>query len=275
MDEEHHDPERVGRDCHLWCDPDGVVNLFGHFPWVCTLGYPCQIPAGFCSGANSAGQLRAERNRVSNVKRDGTMKAPPNHTRRMLCVLVGQVLLIAALFVWNDLFPSWVNQIIVITLIFFPPLAYLTVLAQSSVRQEWRWLFRELYLFALLIPPAMKHLFSFRTIVSLARLVRSMKPYPESLDGWVTLCLFPFKTYIVVAYPFTYISMKLFLLFSPMRREFWGLGEIIVEGYLLSLVILLLGALLQALICRAGRATQTLGIFLLGIIILFVLFGRL
>jgi hypothetical protein len=56
MDEEHHDPERVGRDCHLWCDPDGVVNLFGHFPWVCTLGYPCQIPAGFLHGANSAGR---------------------------------------------------------------------------------------------------------------------------------------------------------------------------------------------------------------------------
>jgi hypothetical protein len=193
----------------------------------------------------------------------------------MLWVLVGQLILMVALFVWYDCFPSWVNRIIMAAVILIPPMAYLTVLAQPSVRQSWRWLFRELCLFALLIPPAVKQLFSFRTIANLAHLVRSMKPYPESLDGWIALCLFPFKTYIVVTIPYIYISLKIYALFHPLSPGTLESGGVFLEGYLLSFLVLLLGALVQALICRAGRATQTLGIFLLGIIYFFVLAGRL
>ena len=192
----------------------------------------------------------------------------------MLWVFVGQLILIAAWFLWNEAIPSWINYVIAATVIIFPVIAYSTLLAQPSVRQAWRWLLREFYLFALLIPPALKHWFSFRTVVSLVRLVRSLKTFPESLDGWIALCLLPFKTYIMVTIPIIFISLKICARFYPLRRGTLESGGIFLEGYLLSFLVLLIGALLQALICRAGRATQTLGIFLLGIIYFFVLAGR-
>jgi hypothetical protein len=214
-------------------------------------------------------------NKIASMKPDGQSNTPPNYTRRMLWVFVGQLMLIAAFFIWNDSIPSLINRIIAAAAIIFPVIAYLTLFAQPSVRQAWRWVFREFYRFALSIPSVLKYWFSFKTVVRLARLVRSMKTFPKSLDGWLAFCLLPFKTYIVVTIPFIYISLKIYALFHPLRRETLESGDIFLEGYLISFLVLLLGALLQALICRAGRATQTLGIFLLGIIYFFVLAGRL
>jgi hypothetical protein len=56
----------------------------------------------------------------------------------MLFVFVGQMVLIVALFAWNNFFPLWLNRVIAATVILFPPLAYLTVLARPSMRQAWR-----------------------------------------------------------------------------------------------------------------------------------------
>jgi len=192
----------------------------------------------------------------------------------MLWVFVGQLILIAAWFIWNDSIPSWVNYIIAATAIIFPVIAYLTLLAQPSVRQAWRWVFREFYLFALSISPALKYWFSFRTVVNLVRLVRSLKTFPESMDGWIALCLLPFKTYIIVALPFSLVCVKVFSFFHPARRDYWELEDLLEVGYFISVVLLLPGALLQALVCRSGRASQTMFIFLLGVLILLLLMPR-
>jgi hypothetical protein len=119
----------------------------------------------------------------------------------MLLVFVGQVMLIATLFVWGDFFPSWVNRIVVATVVLFPPMAYLTVLAQPSVRQAWRSLMRDCYLFAITIPPAVVRLFSLATVKELVRFVMSLKPMPNTVDEWITFCVLPFKTYVVVTIP--------------------------------------------------------------------------
>jgi hypothetical protein len=38
----------------------------------------------------------------TDVKPDGQVNTPPNYTRRMIGVFAGQVMLIAAWFVWSD-----------------------------------------------------------------------------------------------------------------------------------------------------------------------------
>ena len=187
----------------------------------------------------------------------------------MLWVFVGQMMLMVALFVWNDCFPSWVNRIIMATVILFPLMAYLTVLAQPSVRQAWRSLLRDCYLFAVSIPPAIARLFSFATVVKLVQIVTSLKPFPETADDWIALVLFPFKTYIFVAFPFVWLCVKFATLFHPVGRELGDVLFIIYLGYLFSIAILILGSLLQALVCRSGRATQTIYFILLGFVLLF------
>jgi hypothetical protein len=194
----------------------------------------------------------------------------PNYTRRILLVFVGQMLLIAVLFVWSDFFPSWVNWIIAATVILFPPTAYLTVLAQPSVRQAWRSLMRDCYLFAIIIPPAVVRLFSLATVKELVRFVMSLKPMPNTVDEWITFCVLPFKTYVVVTIPMIWTFAKIISHFRPYVRASSPSFQLIFQCYLISLLALLFGALLQGIFCRPGRATTTLRYFLLGIVLLFV-----
>ena len=188
----------------------------------------------------------------------------------MLWVLVGQLTLMVALFVWNDCFPSWVNRIIMAVVILIPPMAYLTVLAQRSVRQEWRNLLRDCYVFALTIPPAVVRLFSLATVKRLAAFVMSLKPMPNTVDEWITCCVLPFKTCIVATFPLIWAFEKIVSHFRPYDRTSSPSFELIFQCYLISLLALLFGALLQAIFCRPGRATTTLRYFLLGIVLLFV-----
>ena len=202
------------------------------------------------------------------------MNPPPNYTRRMLWMFVGQVMFMAALFVWSDILPLWASRIIVATVILFPPTAYLTVLAQPSVRRAWVGLFRDFYLFALSIPPALKYWFSFRTVAILLRSVYTLRVLPDSLDGWIALGLLPFKTCIVATFPIIWIFEKIASHSSSFRPYGRTLGlsyESIFQIYLISLLALFLGALLQSIFCGAGRATTTLRFFLLGLILPLVL----
>jgi hypothetical protein len=204
------------------------------------------------------------------VNTDKQANKLPNFTRRMLWVFVGQMMLMVALFVWNDCFPSWVNRIIMATVILFPLMVYLTVLAEPSVRQAWRSLLRDCYLFAVSIPPAIARLFSFATVVKLAQIVASLKPFPETKDDWIALILLPFKTCIVVTFPMIWVFGKIISYFQLYGRASWPSYELIFQCYLISLLALLVGALFQSIFCRAGRATTTSLFFFVGFALLLI-----
>ena len=188
----------------------------------------------------------------------------------MLWGLVGQLILMVALFVWNDCFPSWVNRIILAMVILIPPMAYLTVLSQPSVRQAWRSLLRDCYTFAITIPPAVVRLFSLATVKRLVMFVLSLKPIPNTVDEWITCCVLPFKTYVVATIPMIWVFAKIISYFRPYVSTTAPAFALIFQFYLISMLALLFGALLQAIFCRVGRATTTLRYFLFGIVLLFV-----
>ena len=188
----------------------------------------------------------------------------------MLWVLVGQLTLMVALFAWNDCFPSWANRMIMALVILIPPIAYLTVLAQPSVRQAWRSLLRDCYLSAVTIPPAVVHLFSLATVKRVVILVMSLKPMPNTVDEWITCCVLPFKTCVVATIPMILVFAKISSRFRLYNSANSPSFELIFQFYLISMSALLFGALLQAIFCRPGRATTTLRYFLLGIVLLFI-----
>ncbi len=201
---------------------------------------------------------------------DKQTKKLPNFTRRMLWVFVGQMALVVGLFVWNDFFPSWLNRAIVVSVIFVSPLAYLAVLTHPSMRQAWRDLLRDSWSLFVDAMFWIIRLFRPATVMKLVRFVTSLKPMPATVDEWITCCVLPFKTCIVVAFPMIWIFEKI-VSYSPYFRPYgrtFGLSfDLIFECYLISLLALLLGALLQAIFCRAGRAATTLRFFLWGLVL--------
>jgi len=183
----------------------------------------------------------------------------------MLWVFVGQTSLIICLFVWGEDLPPWIDRVIVVAVFGLPLVAYLTVLAQPSVRDNWGSFLRGLYQGVISIPSIVKSFFTFTTITSLVRFVISMKTFPETRDGWIALPLFPFKAYVVLAFPFVYICLKLRAAFHPIALQSSEVGGVIILGYVYSITVLLVGALIQALVCRSGRATNTICFILYGI----------
>ena len=175
-------------------------------------------------------------------------------------------MLIAVLFVWNDFFPSWVNRTILATVILFPPMAYLTVLVRPDVRHAWRDVLLDSGALIVSAVVAFFRLFRPATVVKLARFVLLLKPAPTTVDEWITCCLVPFKTCVVVTFPMIWIIEKIISWFHDSRPYALEDGRGILESYLISLIALLFGALLQALFCRSGRATTTLRFFLWGIL---------
>lgn len=191
----------------------------------------------------------------------------------MLLVFVGQMLLVVALFVWSDLFPSWLNRILVVSVILLPPLVYLTALARPSMRHAWRDLLLDSWVTIVFVVKEFARLFRPATVMKLVRFVVSLKPMPATADEWITCCVLPFKTCIVATFPMIWIFEKIVAhspYFRPYGRVFGLSYNLIFECYLASLLALLLGALLQAIFCHAERATTTLRFFLLGFVLLFI-----
>jgi hypothetical protein len=208
------------------------------------------------------------------VSTDNQANKLPNFTRRLLLVFVGQMLLVVVLFVWSDFFPSWLNRVIAASVIIFPPLAYLTVLARPAMRKAWRDLLLDSLALIFSAAGATARQFRPATVMKLVRLVTSLKPMPATVDEWITFCVLPFKTCIVATFPMIWIFEKIIshtAYYRPYGRTFGLSFELLFECYLISLLALLLGALLQGIFCRAGRATTTLRFFLAGLVLLFVL----
>ena len=97
--------------------------------------------------------------------------------------------------------------------ILFTPLAYLVLLKQPPVRAAWLYLFKDFVRFLAVITPAIIHLFSYQSVKQMVRAVISLKKFPDTLDEWITFCVLPFKTCIIVTFPMIWIlpSSRIFL----------------------------------------------------------------
>jgi hypothetical protein len=211
------------------------------------------------------------------VNQDKSANRLPNYTRRIFWVFVGQMLLTFACFscafFWSDFFPARLCQIMTLWALFFSPVVYLAVLAKPILHIAWRELLRDTLLFIFSAVRAFGRLFLPSTFMKLVRLVASLKPAPTTFDEWITLCVLPFKTCVIITFPMIWIFQKIMShssYFRPYGRAYGISYELLAECFLFSLLGLLLGALLQAIFCRSGRATVTLRFFLLGVIFIFV-----
>ena len=187
-----------------------------------------------------------------------------------------QILLVATLFLWSDFFPPWLNRAIMVSVILFPPLAYLTVFIRPAMRQAWHSLLRDFWMLLVSIAVVFIRLFNPASVLKLTKQVASLKPTPTSVDEWITFCILPFKTCVAATFPIIWTFEKITTYFQPYGRSFPPSFELLFLSYLISLLALLLGAGLQAIFCRPGRATTTLRFFLLGFVLLlaFILFPR-
>ena len=95
-----------------------------------------------------------------------------------------------------------------------------------------------------------------------------MTALPKTKDDWIALVLFPFKAYVIMGLPFLLVSRACWHAMVPAARYYRATEATLAvsEGYALSLLVLLVGALLQSVICRRGCATQTLVYFGFGVI---------
>jgi hypothetical protein len=96
-----------------------------------------------------------------------------------------------------------------------------------------------------------------------------MRALPKSRDEWVALPLFPFKAWVVTAWPF-YLVFHAFSASQFSTRYNTGvLGEAVIGGYFLSVAVLLIGALIQSIVCGRGAAKRTLLYAIASIILVF------
>ena len=95
-----------------------------------------------------------------------------------------------------------------------------------------------------------------------------MSVLPKTRDEWIAIPLFPFKAWVLSAFPF-YLLVHSYAVAQHVRYGTGALGEAVIGGYMLSVVVLLIGALIQSIICRRGAATRTLLYVVASIILVF------
>ena len=90
-----------------------------------------------------------------------------------------------------------------------------------------------------------------------------MSIFPKTRDEWIAAPLLPFKAWVLIAYPL-YFILRSFVA----HRVAGGMGFWVINGYVLSVSVLLIGALIQSIVCSRGAATRTILYVLVGIFIL-------
>jgi hypothetical protein len=190
----------------------------------------------------------------------------------MVGAFLGQMILVASLFAFNEHFSSWVLRIMVAAALLIPVVAYLTILAQPPVYRAWRSALRELCHAGASCIAALLGCFSLKSIFRLCGLVVRLRVFPVTSAERVALLLFPFKVFVLMALPFLWLSCSFVRLVEPQLRYVRFPEAIlpITECYVLCLGILLFGALVQALFSHRGRSSQTVFVFLLGIVLLWM-----
>ena len=84
-----------------------------------------------------------------------------------------------------------------------------------------------------------------------------MRTLPNSRDEWVALPLFPFKAWVVTAWPFYSVFNAFSASQFSTKYNTGVLGELVIGGYMLSVVVLLIGAFIQSIVCTRGAAART------------------
>lgn len=79
---------------------------------------------------------------------------------------------------------------------------------------------------------------------------------PKSKDEWIALAVFPFKVWVLVALPF-FTFFSAYVSAEHVRYGTTALGEAVISGYMLSILALLAGAVIQSIFCERGAATRT------------------
>jgi hypothetical protein len=188
-------------------------------------------------------------------------------TRRMVWAFLGQLILIACLYVTGDFLAPGAIKIAVVIIILLPFLAFLTVIAQPAVYRAWGEALGELFEAAVASARAVRNWLRLATLIRLWHAILKLPAFPRTADGLFALVLFPCKVYVALAFPFLVLTSCALTVHEP--RFAYGSSSdaktFLLEGYALSLVVLLLGALLQSLFSRRGRSTQTVLMFLLGL----------
>jgi hypothetical protein len=192
------------------------------------------------------------------------------HTRRVLWAFGLESAIFVAISLFLDRIPSWLLTVSAIVAVILPIIFYLTIIVDPAVYRSWLELGGEIYTFILTGLGFIRECFTLKTIRKLIYLVRTMKICPATFDDWVALSLFPFKTYVFMAVPFLWSCHFFYSVFSGDHHRMRGSDAFffILNGYLLSFLVLLIGALFQALFSNRGRATQTLLVFFLGLIMI-------
>jgi len=191
----------------------------------------------------------------------------------MIWIFFGQMMLIACLVAFAERFPSWLIRFLTTGAVLLPVVAYFTIFAEPSVYHAWRSALWETWDFGLDCIGAIWRCLSLRSFLRVWQSVATMRVLPDSGDAWVALSLFPFKLYVVMAMPFLWLARRAMRIIEPQLAylRFPEATFAISEGYVLCLGILLIGALVQALFGQRGRSTQTVLVFLLGVLFFRVL----
>lgn len=91
----------------------------------------------------------------------------------------------------------------------------------------------------------------------MVKLIKSLKTLPPSQDEWVALRLFPFKAWVLISFPF-YLFFSSYSEIHRVQHAATELGEFVIGGYMLSILVLLFGALVQSIVWRRGAAARTI-----------------
>jgi len=94
-----------------------------------------------------------------------------------------------------------------------------------------------------------------------------MTIFPKTRDQWIVLLLFPFKAWVVIAFPF-YFFVRGFAFGQYTRYGTGEFGMMAMSGYMVSVPTLLLGALIQSSFSDRGEAEKTAIYALAGIALL-------
>jgi hypothetical protein len=96
-----------------------------------------------------------------------------------------------------------------------------------------------------------------------------MSILPKTRDEWIAAPLLPFKAWVLFGYPLYFIFRSFVA-----QRVGGGMGFWVINGYVLSVGALIIGALIQSIVCSRGAATRTILYVLVGIFILGCGFGH-
>jgi len=188
----------------------------------------------------------------------------------MLWAFIGQIMLIGLLLAFVDHFPSWLLKIMVVTAGSLPIAVYLSIIRQPLVYHAWQAALWDLFHGGVSCLAALWGCLRVRTIFRVYHHVASLKVFPDAPDAWAALALFPFKVYVLMAMPFLWLSYSLVGWLDPrVAYTFVPEAAIAVSGsYVLCLIILLFGALAQALCGHRDRPTRTLVVVIVGFVLL-------